>query len=188
MAINLLDEMTDGWFYSYEESSTLPVLDRHGISLAFSNFLKADTSVLYGSGRMVQIIDPNPVEFSTAFTDAKNNYAALYVWATSEDSFNQIRSQNHDDTYTINMRFDIIGLDLYTCYQNIDNAFERIKKLVNSEMYAGGLLSGYYTDGKAQIINIETTASTLPEPQEIESGHIVVEIESAVVVEINRWE
>ena len=188
MAVNLLTEMTDGWFDIYEESVLSPSLNRHGICIAIANYLKSDTSILYGSGKLLQIIDPNPVEYTNAFTDAKNNYAALYLWATPEDSINLIRSQNHDDTYTVNMRFEVIGLDIYICYQSIDDAFERMKKLINTQMYNGGLLSGYYTDGNAQIINIETMSSSLPEPQSTDKGHIVVEIEGAIQVQINRWE
>jgi len=161
-------------------------LDRYGISYAIAEMLKTDNSVLYGSGLLLQLIDPNPVNLSKARVD-NTNLAALYLWAESNDNTGLVRSQNSDDSYTINMRFEIIGLDILTCYQQIDNAYERVKKLINQQMYTGTMLTSYYTDTNAQVINIEMTSSSLPPPADDTAGTIVVEVEGAATIEINRW-
>ncbi len=161
-------------------------LDRYGISTAIANMLKADTTTLYGSGKLLQIIDPNPVSMTKAYVDNTNS-AGLYIWAEGNDTLSLTRSQNHDDAYTISMRFEIIGLDIKTCFQQIDDAFEKVKDLVNRQMYTGAMLASYYTDSNAQVINIEPAGGSLPPIEEGLNGTIVVEAENAFLVEINRW-
>ena len=102
--VNLLAEASDGWFYSYMESVSSPKLDKSGISIAFANMLKADTSVLYGAPNYIQIIEPNPVYFANAKIDAKRNNTALYIWAQPDDT-PEVRMRNSYENYNINMRF-----------------------------------------------------------------------------------
>ncbi len=186
-SVNLLSEMTLGWYSSYEESLSSPILDRTGIAIAFANMLKDDTSILYGASNYLQIIDPNPVNFSKAHVDAKRNHGALYVWARPEDSNNTVRMQNSDDRYVINMRFEMLNIDIMAGIREIDDAFERVKYLTNDQMWGGLAMSSWFTDSNAKIINIEPITSDLPEPESTENSLIVIEVESGVLVEVNRW-
>jgi hypothetical protein len=184
--VNLLAETSWGWFYEYDNTTASATLDRYGISTAIANMLIADGSILYGSGRLLQIIEPSPIEFSNAKVDNHNQYG-LYLWAEPEDTVD-VRAHNGDDSYIINMRFEGIELDPYTAVKAIDNAYERVKFLVNSQMWQGQYLTDYYTDSKANVINIEPITSVLPPPIEGETNHVVIEIDGAIRIEINRWD
>jgi len=161
-------------------------LDRIGIATSFANMLKADTSTLYGSNKLLQIIDPNPVNFSNAKVNAKRAQYGLYLWVNDETT-NVCRSQNTDEIFTINMRFEAIEMDILAAITNIDHAYERVKLLANTQMWNGLILSQYYSDSNAQIINIDVLASGFPPPKKNENSIIVTEIESAIQIEINRW-
>jgi len=186
--LNLLAEASDGWFYAYVESSESPKLDRSGVSIAFANMLKADTSVLYGASNLVQIIDPNPVRYSNAKIDAKTNNTALYVWAEPDDT-TEVRMRNSDKIYNINMRFETMNINYNAGVKEIDDAYEQVHLLTNEQMYQGQMMTDYYTDGNAQIIDIEPVFGSLPPPEQSESRRNVLttEIEGVIKVAINRW-
>jgi hypothetical protein len=183
--VNLLAEMSDGWYYAFSETLASPALDRVGISIAVANLLKDDTSVLYGASNLLQVIEGDPKKFNKAKVDAKRNRHGLYLWASAEGEPN-IRSQNADFTYSIGARFEGLDVDTTKLYGHLDDAYERCKDLINDEMYSGGYLTNYYTDTNSTVIDIRTTESDLPEPTEAERQRIVVEIESAFIIEINR--
>jgi hypothetical protein len=162
-------------------------LDRSGVTIAVVDMLKAD-SVLYGASGLVQKIESKSVEFSNARADAKRNRTVLYMWSSPEET-SDVRMQNSDENYTINMRFETLNIDYEAGVRNIDDAYERVKILTNDQMFNGQMLTAYYTDSTAQIFNIEPTVSSLPEPlvEEDRPGVIVSEVESAIIVQVNRW-
>ncbi len=185
MAINLLCEMSDGWWHAYVESASSPALDRNGISTAFANMLKNDTSILYGASNFLQIIEPNPIRFAKAKVNNSDRYG-LYLWAEPEDT-QDVRSQNEDEQFIINMRFEGINLDPENAEKQIDDAYQRVKVLVNTQMHDGQMMTDWYTDTRAQIFNIEPVTSSLPAPEPEGNQKITIEIEGAILVEVNRW-
>lgn len=160
-------------------------LDRDGIAAAFADMLKADTTTLYGASKLVQIIDPNPIRFTKAKIN-NSKPVGIYLWAEPEDTVD-VRSQNTDEQFIINMRFEGINLDPQNAEKQIDDAYEQVKLLTNTQMWNGQMMTAYYTDSNAQIFNIEPITSTLPPPEPVENQRIVIEIEGAVLVEVNRW-
>ncbi len=160
-------------------------LDRAGITTAFADMLKADTGTLYGVGKLLSIIEDKMVEFSKAKVSNLKPYG-LYLWTSSEGT-RSVRSQNEDTDYNINMRFEAVATKIETAKDRLDDAYERVKYLTNDQMWTGLNLTQYYTDSNRRIDNIEPIISEMPEPDEIEGQHLIVEIEGAILVTINRW-
>lgn len=162
-------------------------LDRDGISTAVAYMLKAN-STLYGSttGSLLQIIEGDPKLFSKAKVNAKRQPYGLYLWAESSDSI-EVRAQNKDVIYGINMRFEGLGLDITSVYKVIEDAYNLSMRLIDKQMWDGQYLTAYYSDSTATVINMESVGSSLPPPEEKERGFFASEIEGAATVEINRW-
>lgn len=160
-------------------------LDRKGIADAIRDFLKADTTTLYGDSKYLQLIESNAVYFTKAKVSNKNPNA-LYLWVSSIDTQEE-RMQNGDYRYMVDMRFESKYSNPDDAIDNIDNALERVNKLLNTEIRDGNDLSSYYTDTNAMVIDIVPTNSTLSQPLD-ENGVINVEIEGAITVIVNRWE
>jgi hypothetical protein len=184
MAFNLLSEMSDGLWSAYVQSATSPALDKSGVSIAIADMLKADTTTLYGTGNLLQIIEPNPVKYSKAKIDNTNAYG-LYLWAEGDDNLS--RSQNKDQQFIINMRFEGKNLDPNNAVQQIDDAYQQVLSLVDTQMWNGQMMTDYYTDTNAQIFNLEPIASSLPAPEPGDGQTVIIEIEGAILVEVNRW-
>jgi hypothetical protein len=159
-------------------------LDKNGISTAIADCLKADTGTLYGTSKLLQIIEGDPRKFDKAKIDNKNRYA-LYLWCRNQDPL-EIRSQNEYTNYFVNVRIEGLETNPQTALQNMDDAWERIAYLINNQMWAGLYMTSYYTDANAQIYNIEPTTAVLPEPEQKES-FLTCECEGAILVQVNRW-
>lgn len=169
---------------------TASKLDRDGICNAYTDMLKSDTTFLYGAGRLLQKIIYNPILYDKSKVDINNPYQ-LFVQCESEES-EEIRANNIYENYSLSLTFNALAADPYTAYKNIDNAFEHIKILTNKQMWsfdgnAAMMLSDYYTDLTAQIYNVETVNSSLPPPIETESSILTIVVDSAILVQVNRW-
>jgi len=160
-------------------------LDRKGIVKAFVDLLKSDTSVLYGSGKLLNIINDKSIKFAKSRVNNKKPFG-LYVWCVDE-TISMYRMQNNDEIYELNFRYEAIAADPETAVQQIDDANERVKLLANLQMYNGQMMSAYYTDSNAQVININPINSSLPAPESTEEKKTIIEIESAIEIEINRY-
>lgn len=160
-------------------------LDRNGIATAIRDFLVTDTTVLYGSARYLQMIIPKAIEFTKARVN-NNNPNALYIWVESLDPVEE-RIQNSDFMYTVDLRFESLFSNPETGSNNIDNSIERVNYLINTEIRNGNDLSSYYSDSNAQIIDMAPMSSTFPSPVE-SNGRVIVEIEGAISILVNRWQ
>lgn len=160
-------------------------LDRLGIADAVRDFLKADTTILYGDSKYVQLIESNSVYYEKAKVNNKNQNA-MFLRVSSKDTQEE-RMQNGDYQYIIDVRFESLYSNPNVAIENIDNALERVEVLLNTEIRTGNDLSSYYTDANANIIDIVTTNSTVSEPTH-ENSVVSVEIEGAISVIVNRWQ
>jgi len=187
MSVNLLSQMTLGWWSVYVRSDSTPSLDRDGISIAIANMLKADSN-LYGAttASLLQIIEGDPKKFDKAKVDAKRNRYGLYLWAEASDSVS-VRSQNKDIMYTINMRFEGANQNVTAGLEVIEDAYNMVMDLIDAQMWDGQYLTAYYTDSTASVINMESVSSSLPAP-EVSDSFFTLEVEGVATVEINRWQ
>lgn len=160
-------------------------LDRLGVSQAVAEMLQADTTVLYGSGKLLQVIDYGIENFEKTKVNTQRPFG-MYLAAEIEDS-QEIRSQNEYINYLINIRFAAHQRSLQNAYSAIDNAYERVKYLVNDQMWTGQMMSLYNNDTNAQIFNIEPTGSDLDTPEETEGNLLRVNIDGAILVEVAKW-
>ena len=163
-------------------------LDRDGISTAVAKMLQAN-STLYGNttASLLQIIEGDPKKFSSAKVNAKRQRYGLYLWAESSDSV-EVRAQNKDVIFGINMRFEGINIDLTAGIQVIEDAYNMAMLLIDKQMWDGQYLTAYYSDSTASVINMESVGSSLPPPEKGEKSFFSSEIEGAATVEINRWQ
>ncbi len=160
-------------------------LDRRGIARALRDLFRNDTDTLYGSGKLLQLIEDKAALFSKAKVN-NNNPNALYLWVDLSDTTEE-RMQNADTSYLCNFRFESIQVNPENASNTIDDSLERINFLINREMYDGQVLSEYYTDTNAQVINMVSISSTFEPPESTEEKKMTIEIEGAVEIEINRW-
>lgn len=160
-------------------------LDRKGITTTLQNFFKADTDVLYGETKLIQLIKGKTALFSRAKVN-NNKPNAIYLHCSGKVK-TQARLQNADYDYFIDIRFESIQTDPEKASSTLDDALEQIDKLINEDGWSNGeLLSSYYTDASAKIRSIDLVESTFPPPTHGENKRMVIEIEGAIVVNINR--
>lgn len=162
------------------------VIDRVGILNTLSDFFKADTGTLYGTSKHLQLIEYDPVKFENSKADNSKPFG-LYMWISNESTVG-FMARNSDELYEVSLRFVGIKSDFSGVFTQIDNAYERIKYLVNEQMYLGTMLTGYYSvsSASAQIINIEATNSQLT-PAVIETeNRITFDANAAIAVTVNR--
>ena len=160
-------------------------LDRRGIARALRDLFRSDTTVLYGDGKLLQLIEDKAALFSKAKVNY-NNPNALYLWVDLSDTTEE-RMQNTDSSYLCNFRFESIQVNPENAANTIDDSLERINYLINEEMYTGQVLSSYYTDSSAQIINMVPLSSTFEYPESTDGKRMIIEIEGAIEIEVNRW-
>ena len=160
-----------------------PGLDRVGIATMIRNCLRADTTTLYGSGKLVQVISSDLTEFNNASADTIKPYK-LYLSCPSK-SPSEVRAQNGDDEYEVQMRIEGYKIDPDTAASTIDDIDAQVELLINEQMYGGQMFTSYFTDSNAQVIDAEYITGDLPvEPQ---GDKIVVECAATIIVKINRW-
>jgi len=172
----------NGWTYT---SDTLPaVLDRQGVCDAIAQLLKGDTSTLYGTGKLVSIIDSDPTKYYQARVDRSRPFA-IYLWAEQNDT-GEGRMQNVDDAYSVDLRYVGSGMQVNNIMAQLDNAHETVKNIVRSEMWDGNYLSGYHTDSDATVLDIVVSSSTLSAPEETETGELIFNVEGAITILVNK--
>lgn len=160
-------------------------LDKRGITKAVRDLFRNDTDTLYGSGKLLQLIEDKAALFSKAKV-SNNNPNALYLWVDLSDTTEE-RMQNADTSHLCNFRFESIQVNPENASNTLDDSLERIKYLINKEMYDGQVLSEYYTDTNAQVINMVLLTSTFEPPESTDGKKMIIEIEGAIEIEVNRW-
>ena len=159
------------------------LLNRKGIATMIADMLKADTSVLYGTSKLVQKIESNPTLFRKASVDIEKPYG-IFIWCP-ENPTEQIRSQNSDETFLINFRVEGLASDTETAVINLDLIDQRIKVLINNQMHEGLNFSSFYSDSKAQVVDVERTEAIAEVI--FENERLISECSGAIKVLVNRW-
>jgi len=158
-------------------------LDRAGVTNCIRDTLQADTTTLYGSGKLVQTITSNPVLFEKASVDRNKPYK-MYLWADAR-SEDVVRMQNEDTLYTVSFRIEGLNANVSYAMGVIDDIDFQVQKLVNEQMYKGQMFTAYYTDANAQVIDATYDSSNMD--ISAENGLITAECEGAITVTVNRW-
>jgi len=160
-------------------------LDRKGICTAFADMLKADTTTLFGTNKLLQTIESTGTKFDKAKVNIKSPFG-LYIWCEDKIPIDE-RMQNSDDLYILNFRYEGRASVRETAIENIDDADEQVTKLARAQMFEGQQLTGYYTDSNAQVIDVAPSTSSLPAPEEREDNMVIIENEAALEIQVNRW-
>ena len=159
-------------------------LNRDGISEVFADMLKADTDVLYGATKLVQVITHDPTLYDNAKVDLANPFK-MFCWATEEQT-DTFQMQSVMEVYTINIR--IVGKlsIVQDMIKMLDKINERIKYLVNAQMFGADRFAAYYTDTDARIENCYITNSTIEPPEYTENNTLQTACEGVGEMLIHR--
>lgn len=158
-------------------------LDRNGVSDMLRDCLRADTTTLYGTSKLVQVISSDWTEFNNASADTVKPFKLYLECPTKSPS--EVRAQNADDEYLVNMRIEGYKIDPDTAVATIDDIDAQVELLVNQQMYSGQMFTAYFTDSNAQVIDAEYHTGDLT--AEKQGERIVVECAATIIVKINRW-
>ncbi len=160
-------------------------LNKQGIATALKDLFEADTDTLYGSGKLLQYISADPKLYRKAKCD-RLRPCRLYISVTPCNTID-VRSQNTDESYEIDLRFIASQSNYTTAINKLDEAYERIKYLINNEMWSGTMLTAYYTDTNAKVINMEPVSGELPPPEDDDTNDITIDADCSATVIVNRW-
>lgn len=157
-------------------------LNRQGVADMVRDCLRADVATLYGSGKLVQAIVSDPVEFENARVDVGTYYKLFLV--ARDKSQADVRSQNEDSTFTVSYRIEGLNIDPATAQATIDQIDEQIGVLINAQMYSGLMFTSYYSDSKAKLWDAEYNSSALT--VETRNGEVHAECEGAILISVNK--
>lgn len=181
MGINLIAEMTDGWYLGYYDS-TIP-FNRDSAGAMLVNMLKADVDNLYGSDKLVQIITDDWSLFQCAKIDINNQYK-IFIRISSKDKTESGRFQNTDEAYIADYRIEGIHTKPDTIANTIAKIDERISKLIDLQYFNGDMFTDYYTDSKVTVYDVIFDNSGLE--VETKNNKVIAECEGAITILINR--
>jgi hypothetical protein len=158
-------------------------LDRKGITDMVRDCLRADTTTLYGAAKLVQIISSDWTDFNNASADTVKPYK-LFL-RCPDKSPSEVRAQNSDDEFVVEMRIEGYKIDPDTIASKIDDIDAQVELLINEQMYGGQMFTSYFTDSNAQVIDAEYQTGDLT--AEKQGDKYVVECAATIVVKTNRW-
>ena len=121
--------------------------------------LEADTGTLYGTGKLLSAgeIVATEVDFETARIEAgaqaTTNPYRMFLRCERGDSID-VRAQNEDCTYRVELRVEGYDMNFETVKAHVDDIIERVRYLVNAQMWSGDNLSSYYSDASAKVLDM----------------------------------
>jgi hypothetical protein len=158
-------------------------LDRNGVCDMLRDCLQADTTTLYGTSKLVQTISSSWTDYDSAGADTIKPFR-LFLYCPLK-SPSEVRAQNSDDEYVVNMRIEGYKIDPETAVATIDDIDAQVELLINNQMYGGQMFTAYFTDSNAQVLDAEYQTGELT--AEKQGDKIVVECAGTIIVKINRW-
>jgi hypothetical protein len=158
------------------------ILNRDGVAAMVADCLKADTTTLYGASKLVQIITSDPILFIQAAVDINSPYK-LFIWAPDNPT-TAVRTQNSDEVFVLNFRIDGLAVVAETAFKNIDCVDQRLKILINSQMYSGAYFKSYYTDSTATVFDAERTDASISVTKD--NNIVTAECSGAIRISVNR--
>ena len=158
-------------------------MDRLQCCNAIKALFEADTSVLYGSTKLINYITTDIVKFENAKLGVDQPYK-MFLKAPRREKVDVRMSGNVDYNIYVEYRIEGLKANPQTSYTNIDDIDERIEHLCDNEMWEGNNLSSYFTNAEVTIINIEWEGSNADVKKD--EGGWKVESEGTIRVEINR--
>lgn len=160
------------------------VLDRSGLSEMVRDILRADTTTLYGTTKYLQLISSEPEEFAAASVNVTIPYG-LFIDCEADES-PIIGSRYSYEDYLIRMRFECNVENHHDAYDRLSLSWERIKYLVNYQMYSGLQCTSYYTNATSRVVVIEPRVGSLPKPEDRADSLYVIALDSAIYIQVMR--
>lgn len=157
-------------------------LNRNGIADMIRDCLLADTTTLYGTGKLAQTITSDPTLYEKAGVDTVTGFAIFLncVESTPQD----YRMQNHDRSYEVSFRIRGLHVDPESARDTIDQIDAQMELLVNEQIYGGYNFTSYYSDSKGQVYDVQYDSSRLV--VETRGDEVIAECEGAITVFTNR--
>ena len=160
----------------------MAALNRNDIVAAIDALFKADTAILYGSGKLLEHISVRYLEFEKAKLTVGQGYK-MYLKGNLREKV-AARMQCSDYIVTVESRIEGITVDPETAQQHIDDIDERIDYLIDNQMWTGVNLTPYFSNSESTVINLEWISSSC-EPELI-NDQWRVHSEGIMTVEVNR--
>jgi len=152
LSLGLLNDSTSPFF------PTTVVMDCVGARTAIEGLLQSDATLYGATGyiREGEIIDTE-VDFETGRLEsgvqATTNPYRIYMRCVRSETLN-VRAQNEDYVFLIEIRIEGYDVNFETVKARIDDIIERIRYLVNYEMWTGNNLASYYTGTDCKVIDL----------------------------------
>ena len=159
-------------------------VNRTGVTELITDMLKTDTTVLYGPGKLVQVISFDSSKFEKAKIDINNPYK-MYVFVEDKETIEK-RQQFADEMYTLSYRVEGLHSSPDEAKKIIDQIDERISVLIDTEFSTGDLFTTYHEDSSVNIYDCEYDNSDLV--VETKNNKVIAECEGAINVYLYREE
>lgn len=160
------------------------VMNRNGVAEMVADLLRADTTVLYGSSKLLNYITHDSVLYENAKIDINNQYK-MFLSVESKSTIEK-RSHNCDELYTLAYRIEGMHSKPDEAKKNIDKIDERISVLIDNQFNTGNMFTSYYTVTGVIVYDAEYDSSNLT--VDTRNDTVIAECDGAISVYINREE
>jgi hypothetical protein len=155
-------------------------IDRKGAADLIRDVLLADTSVLYGDTKLVQAISSDPVEYIEAKVNIRKPFK-LFVVCEDERTV-EYGTQNSRVQFDIGYRVEGKQADPENARDTIDDIDNRIRDLINTQMFGGRQFVDYYSDTSNRVVDAEYDNASLVVEQR--GDRVAVECSGAIVLTV----
>jgi len=135
----------------------MAAIDCKTIRDAVKDCLQADTTILYGSGKLIPAGDiiSKEVEFEKAKVDVNSPYKIFLKCDTIEQG--EQRAKNKDYSIACQYRVEGLAKDPQTAKDKCDDINERIDFLFSDQMWNGLQMTGFITNSESCVIDIDVS-------------------------------
>jgi hypothetical protein len=171
-----------GELIGHDSPADSTALDRYDISTILKNLFIADTSILYGTGKLIQFITNNMVEFVDASLDVKKPFA-LYLGIENSITANT-NMQANSNSFSINYRIEGLLENKDTIGQYLDDIDKRLTQLIETQVHTGRMFTEYYSVStySDRIIDATRTESRLT--FDVKNDQIIAECVGAFTISV----
>ena len=161
----------------------ITVIDKVGIANVLKELFEADTSVLYGSSKLVQTISTSAVDFVQAKVDNNKPYKLFLICEDKQTV--EVLPQTARHRYIVSYRIEGVMITPETARAQIDDIDARIDVLINSQMHTGNMFVPYYSDSTNRIVDAEYDNSGLI--TDMRGERIFAECSGAISISVIKY-
>lgn len=155
-------------------------IDKQGIATVVHDMLEADTTVLYGTAKLVQDISTSAAEYVKAKVNNTKPYKLFLVCEDKQTE--EVLPQQAVYRYVVAYRIEGIAVDPETARAQIDDIDARIDALVNAQMHGGLMFTDYYSDTTNRIVDAEYDNSGLV--TDMRGERVLAECSGAITITV----